>query len=113
MPRAMRRTRLSHLFDDARLALAALVACLLVALTAPGGRAQDVDASSKAVSRSVLAVYDSKAEGPPHQTRLHKLAEMPLNHLGYWLDYVDVNGPLPSGDALQHYRGVIISPSMT
>jgi polysaccharide biosynthesis protein PelA len=60
----------------------------------------------RAVKRHILAVYDGKREGPPHLTRLHKLAEMPLNHLGFILDFRDVNQPLPEGEELDRYRGI-------
>ena len=69
--------------------------------------ALDVEFSIRPVNRTVLALYDGKQEGLPHQTRLHKLAEMPLNHLGYMLDFRDVNGPLPVTEELARYRGVI------
>ena len=69
--------------------------------------ALDVEVSGRPVSRAVLAIYDSKQEGAPHLTRLHKLAEMPLNHLGFTVDYRDVNEPLPTGDALAQYRGIV------
>lgn len=57
------------------------------------------------MKRSLLALYDSKAEGAADKTRLHKLAEMPLNHLGYMLDYRDINDPLPTD--LARYRAVV------
>ena len=71
------------------------------------GQALDVEFSGRTIVRSVLALYDSKQEGAPHQSRLHKLAEMPLNHLGYTLDYRDVNGPLPAATELANYRAVM------
>lgn len=70
-------------------------------------RAVDVETQSVRVARTVLALYDSRHEPAPHQTRLHKLAEMPLNHLGYVLDYRDVNEPLPAVSALASYRAIV------
>ncbi len=85
--------------------------CVLVLLLAlapsRAPHALDVEFSGRAVSRSILALYDSKQEGPAFQSRLHKLAEMPLNHLGFMLDYRDVNGPLPAPAELAAYRAVI------
>ena len=42
--------------------------------------------------RRVLALYDGQ-ENPDglQQTDLHKLLAMPLEHLGYAIDYLDVN----------------------
>ncbi len=89
-------------------ALAALLAGVATVLAPiPAGRALDVEVNGRAVSRTVLAIYDSKQEGPPHQTRLHKLAEMPLNHLGFMVEYRDVNAALPVGDEMARYRAVI------
>ncbi len=84
-----------------------LVVGMFVATAVGMARALDVEVSGRVVSRTLLALYDSKQEGPPHQSRLHKLAEMPLNHLGFMLDYRDVNGPLPTGADLARYRAVI------
>lgn len=69
--------------------------------------ALDVEFSGRTITRSILAIYDAKQEGPPHQSRLHKLAEMPLNFLGFSLDYRDVNQPLPASSELAQYRAVI------
>ena len=79
----------------------------IMAAALPKARAVDVEVAGRVVSRTVLALYDSKQEGPPHQTRLHKLAEMPLNHLGFMLEYRDINAPLPASEDLARYRGVI------
>ncbi len=70
-------------------------------------RAAEVEVTGRAVTRTVLALYDSKQEGLPHLTRLHKLAEMPINHLGFMLEYRDVNGPLPAVEDLARYRAVM------
>ncbi len=67
----------------------------------------DVVFQGRPVKRHLLALYDGKNEGPPHLTRLHKLAEMPLNYLGFILDFRDVNRPLPEGDDLNGYRGIV------
>ena len=87
-----------------QLAVTALLLVLaLFAATRPA-LAIDVEASSRRVERRILALYDKTHENFPHQSRLHKLAEMPLNHLGYVLEYRDVNEPLPEGEALAGYR---------
>jgi hypothetical protein len=86
--------------------LAAYLVSWLV-LTACVGHAFTIEFQGRQIKRSVLALYDSKTEGGVHLSRLHKLAEMPLNHLGYMLDYHDVNTPLPDVASLRRYRGVI------
>jgi hypothetical protein len=85
-----------------------MLALLLVQLAfATTTSALDIEFQGRAVRRDVLALYDGKSEGLPHDTRLHKFAEMPLNHLGLRLTYVDVNGPLPSSQELARYRGIV------
>ncbi len=109
-PTALRTNRLSGLAQPAFLSVLVHIAfciALFLTLLPPVADAGETEAMAKPILRTILAVYDSKAEGPPHQSRLHKLAEMPLNHLGYMLDYVDVNTPLPTGEALARYRAVI------
>ena len=92
-----------------RLAAALVLAGLLVLMTCPPqpSRALDVEFSGRTISRTLLALYDSKQEGPPHESRLHKLAEMPLNYLGFMLEYRDVNAALPPPADLAEYRAVV------
>jgi hypothetical protein len=59
------------------------------------------------VRREILAIYDSREEARPDQTRIHRLAEMPLNHLGFVLSYWDVNAGLPNAERTANIRGVI------
>jgi polysaccharide biosynthesis protein PelA len=82
------------------------LAVLVLAARQPS-RAVDVEVGGRPVTRTVLALYDGKQEGLPHLTRLHKLAEMPMNHLGFMLEYRDVNAPLPTVEELSRYRGVV------
>lgn len=105
----------------ARLAVfaAAVVAALGVILAAfsggvvgalvaaqPAG-AIEVEFKARAIRRDILALYDSRHEANPTLSRLHRLAEMPLNWLGYKLEYRDVNAALPSGVDLERYRGIV------
>jgi len=80
---------------------------MALALLAVPSRALEVEFSARDVRRDILAVYDSRYEATPATTRIHRLAEMPLNWLGFKLVYVDVNAPLPDGEALQRYRGIV------
>jgi hypothetical protein len=81
-----------------------LLGCLVAVLL---GGAAPADAQSLLVRREVLALYDSRHEAEPHLTRIHKYAEMPLNHLGLVAVYWDVEKGLPDPKALERYRGVL------
>jgi polysaccharide biosynthesis protein PelA len=59
------------------------------------------------VRREILAVYDSREEARPDQTRIHRFAEMTLNHLGFIVSYWDINSGLPSAERTARIRGVI------
>ena len=91
--------------------LAALCAGVLVALAAATGarpaHALDIEFSGRPVKLDILALYDSRRERLPHLTRIHKFAEMPLNHLGYRVVYQDVNARLPPSQSLGRYLGVL------
>ncbi|MHB8874679.1 MAG: polysaccharide deacetylase family protein, partial [Myxococcaceae bacterium] len=79
-------------------------------------------ALGKEVSRRVLALYDSSEtfeEEDDHEkfyqrpvdsqvALAHRLAELPLNHLGLVLDFADVNAPLPDDEHMRGYRGVLV-----
>lgn len=80
-----------------------LVAVALLAWCNEGTRAQQ----GGAVGRDILALYDSREEGPAIQSRVHKYAEMPLNHLGYQVTQVDVVGGLPSASEMAGYHAVL------
>lgn len=58
--------------------------------------------------RRVLALYDGQ-EYPEglQQTDIHKLLAMPLEHLGYTLDYLDVNAGLPGNLLTGQYAGIV------
>ena len=102
--------RISALAKPARLAsLSAMLALLLAVLmmTAPSAWAIEVEFTAKTVRREIVALYDSRHEKKPSETRIHKFAEMPLNYLGYTLRYVDVNGPLPEPAELARSRGMM------
>ena len=59
------------------------------------------------VPRKILALYDSTYEKEVCESKIHRLAEMPLNHLGLVVEYLDVNGPLPSLQELKDVRGIL------
>jgi hypothetical protein len=64
-------------------------------------------AAAEPVRREVLALYDSRHEPAPSETLVHYRAEMPLNHLGYIVDFHDVRDPLPSPEAMARYVAVV------
>ncbi|MFO1144212.1 MAG: hypothetical protein U1E59_17905 [Amaricoccus sp.] len=48
------------------------------------------------VPRHIVAVFDGNADREPRFTRIHRYAELPLNYLGYQVDYLDLSRqPLP------------------
>ncbi len=58
--------------------------------------------------RKVMFLYNS-AESPRINTSSpHRFAEMPVNHMGYVAEYVDVNGPLPATVAAGEFAGVLV-----
>jgi hypothetical protein len=82
------------------LVLAFLASCLL----APA----DAAAREREVVRDVLGLYDSRDEKRPELTRLHRLVEMPLNHLGYRLTLWDIaEQGLPDRATLTRHRAVV------
>ena len=59
------------------------------------------------VKREILALYDGAQEGEADFTRIHRFAEMPLNHLGFILQFHDIRAKLPEPAELERYRGVL------
>ncbi len=60
------------------------------------------------VPRRVLALYDSAEEPLLYETVPHRHLAMPLEYLGYAVDYFDVrSGPLPQGDLSSRYAGIV------
>ena len=80
-----------------------LVRCAALALASGLGdmaQAQDADAACGGPGRAILALYDSRQDPDPRLGRIHRYAEMPLNHLGYRLFYRDIASGLPDPAAL-------------
>ena len=59
------------------------------------------------VKREILALYDSAQEGGAELSRIHRFAELPLNHLGFIVRFRDVASGLPKPAEMERYRGVI------
>ncbi len=83
-----------------RRALAALA--LAAALLAAGNAA-----SEEAVKRVVIGLFNGADEGTLRRSRLHRLAEMPLNHLGIVMVPHDVQKGLPSEDMMRDALGIV------
>ena len=59
------------------------------------------------IARKVLVLFDGDREPEPADTRVHKYAEMVLNHLGYIVDYRDIRAPLPAASEVASYAGLL------
>ena len=60
----------------------------------------------KEVRRVLLALYSSTDNPSPRTTFAHRFLEMPLNHMGYYLRFVDLEQTLPPiGDEV---KGIVI-----
>lgn len=57
--------------------------------------------------RAVIALYDSADEPTYRRSRLHRLVEMPLNHLGLLVLPHDIRTGLPSEHAVRNARGIV------
>ena len=64
-------------------------------------------ARADVVPRTVLALYDGREEAKLALSRIHVMAEMPLNHLGLTVAYWDVSKGLPDPAAYPDLRGVL------
>jgi polysaccharide biosynthesis protein PelA len=90
-----------------RATLAACLTALTCLLWAAPLQAFSIEFKGRGIKRTILAIYDSKAEESLNKTRIHKLAEMPLNHLGFIVEYHDINQPLPALATMAKYRAVL------
>jgi hypothetical protein len=59
------------------------------------------------VPRRVLVVQDRAEEPSLASSVAHRLLAVPLEHLGYAVDYADVRAPLPTGDLQARYAGIV------
>ena len=85
----------------------ALIVVLGLLMLAPAAPAVDIEVRSREVTRRILALYDAREERKPHLSRIHRFAEMPLNWLGYTVEYQDVGGRLPDAAELGRYRAIL------
>jgi len=78
---------------------------VLFALVTLAARA--AEQAPRIVPRVILAVYDSHYQKDVRDTRIHRLLEMPLNHLGLVVRYQDRNQGLPKPEQLRDVRGIL------
>lgn len=62
--------------------------------------------SVESVPRRIMMLYDSSESAALKFSNAHRYLQMPLNHLGYVVDYADVRKPLPAV-APDRYAGVV------
>lgn len=62
--------------------------------------------SIEAVPRRVLIVYSGEEAPALNYTNAHRYLQMPLNHMGYVVEYADVLKPLPQGVLRDRYAGI-------
>jgi polysaccharide biosynthesis protein PelA len=107
--RRVMRNRIRH-YNAVKLSTLAQGALLICALLlSPSASAQPGgdEPRTESVRREILAIYNSREEPRPDQTRIHRFAEMPLNHLGFVVSYWDINAGLPDSDRTESLRGII------
>lgn len=80
---------------------------LVFALLSATVHAELPSAAIRPVPRTILAVYDGRLHKDPRDTRIHRLLEMPLNHLGLVVRYCDRNAGLPPVASLRDVRGIV------
>lgn len=84
-----------------------LLFLLSLVLTAALSLPAQPTAAGEPVNRRILAIYDSRFEQAADVTLVHSRAEMPLNHLGYIVDYRDAATNLPDPLTVKDYAAVI------
>ena len=63
--------------------------------------------SVEPVPRRVLVLYNSAESPALNYANPHRYLQMPLNHMGYVVDYADALQPLPKGVYRDRYAGVV------
>lgn len=73
----------------------AILALVTAVLAAPSQAQELAQERAQELQRTVLALYDGDAGNAVDETRIHRIAEMPLNHMGYRLIYHDIATGMP------------------
>ncbi|UCV11299.1 bifunctional glycoside hydrolase 114/ polysaccharide deacetylase family protein [Dechloromonas denitrificans] len=61
----------------------------------------------EAVPRRIAMIYDSAESPALNYANAHRFLQMPINHLGYIVDYVDARKPLPEQIRPDRYAGIV------
>ena len=86
--------------------IAAFVLLFWLPASVAATSSQSVVKVGEELPRNIMALYDGKVEGDPRYTSTHRFLEMPLNHLGFVVQYHDVNEPMP--ELHESIRGVVV-----
>lgn len=63
--------------------------------------------SIEAVARRILVLYNGNETPALNYANVHRFLHMPLNHLGYVVDFADTRQTLPDGIGRDRYAGVV------
>lgn len=63
--------------------------------------------SIEMVPRRVLVLYNGAESPALNYAYAHRYLHMPLNHLGYVVDFADARQPLPEGISADRYAGIV------
>ena len=63
--------------------------------------------SIEPVPRRILVLYNGDDSPALNYANAHRFLQMPLNHMGYVTDYVDIRGDLPAQVTPDRYAGVV------
>ncbi len=61
------------------------------------------------VARRILVVFNSAESPALNYSDAHRFLQMPLNHMGYVVDYADALQPLPEPVLTDRYAGVVLN----
>lgn len=88
------------------LRLLVILSCI-PAWPAATARVSPPQQTGKLYPRTILAVYDSRVTADAWRTNAHRMAEMPLNYLGFAVRYHDIRKGLPDPSSLEGVRAVL------
>ncbi len=63
--------------------------------------------SDTSMKRKILSLYDQRVYPDPFHSRIHQIAEMPLNHLGMEVVHRPIQDPYPTLDDMKEFRGIL------
>jgi hypothetical protein len=83
------------LFSCCRNKAIALAICLCALVATSASSLAASEELNEVKPRRILALFDGRFDTAPRRTRIHRFVELPLNYLGYQLDYHDLRSGLP------------------